>query len=378
MFSLNDGLLFDRLEDPQLCVVIEGGRLVDLWTVGNSFSGLGSVHLARVTGRFDQHKRVKGLLADGRAVSWQAKDRTKQQEGQLALVTLTASAREDKPLQAVAGIELAGQYVTLRWHGKATGLVNISRKLRPSAQLDRQREEITEACRGAGLLDAGFTLIIRRSAFTSDGLMSAVQCEAVVAEAAQIIEHWRRDGDMPADLRVETQARLVYTGLSVTDMLRQIEDDKAIGLLTDEDWQLLDEQVEQACRLDIITKVGAVLYIEQTRAAFMIDVDSAASKLAPGILSLAILPDLFAAIRLRRLAGKIFVDMPALTESQRTDILHKADELARHDLRFPDCLGFTRSGMLELSVRHGRPVLDKDDRIRAIIKTRFGQKEDGR
>ena len=372
MFSLNDGLLFDRLDDPQLCAVIEGGRLVDLWTADNSFSCLGSVHLARVTGRFEQHKRLKGQLADGRAVSWQAKDRTKQQEGQLALVTVTASAREDKPVQAVDGIELTGQYVTLRWHGKATGVVNISRKLRPSARLDRQREKITEACRGAGLLDAGFTLIIRRSAFTSDGMMSAVLCEAVIAEAAQIIEHWRRDGDMPADLRLETQARVVFAGFSFTDKLRQIEDNKAVNLLTGQDWQMLCEQVEQACRSDIITEDGAVIYVEQTRAAFLIDIDSAQSKLAPGPLSAAILPDLFAVIRLRRLAGKILVDMPALTKSQRTDILDQADKLARRDLRFPDCLGFTRSGMLELSVRHGRPVLDKDDRVQAMIKAQSG------
>ena len=372
MFRLNNGLLLDRLDDPQLCAVIEGGRLVDLWTDDNSFSGLGSVHLARVTGRFDQHKRLKGQLADGRAVSWRDKSQTKQQEGQLALVTVTASAREDKPVQAVAGIELAGQYVTLRWHGKATGLVTISRKLRPSAQLDRQREKITEACRGAGLLDAGFTLIIRRSAFTSDGMMSAVLCEAVIAEASKIIEHWRRDGDMPADLRLETQARVVYAGLSVTDTLRQIENNKTVDLLTEQDRQMLCEQVEQACRANIITKDGAVLYVEQTRAAFMIDIDSAQSKLAPGPLAAAILPDLFAVIRLRRLAGKILVDMPALTKSQRTDILHQVDELARRDLRFPDCLGFTRSGMLELTVRHGRPVLDKDDRVQTVIKAHMG------
>ena len=377
MFSLNDGLLFDRLDDPQLSAVIEGGRLVDLWTADNSFSCLGSVHLARVTGRFEQHKRLKGQLADGRAVSWQAKDRTKQQEGQLALVTVTASAREDKPVQAVDGIELAGQYVILRWHGKATGVVNISRKLSSSARLDWQREKITEACRGAGLLDAGFTLIIRRSAFTSDGMMSAVLCEAVIAEAEQIIEYWRRDGDMPADLRLETQARLVFAGFSLTYTLRQIENNKAVNLLTDQDWQMLYEQVEQACRSDIITEDGAVIYIEQTRAALLIDIDSAQSKLAPGPLSAAILPDLFAVIRLRRLAGKILVDMPALTKSQRADILHRADELARRDLRFPDCLGFTRSGMLELSVRHGRPVLDKDDRVQAVMKTQLGYEEDG-
>ena len=100
----------------------------------------------------------------------------------------------------------------------------------------------------------------------------------------------------------------------------------------------------------------------------MIDIDSAASKLAPGALSMAILPDLFDAIRLRRLAGKILVDMPALTKNQRRDILDHVDELARRDFRFPNCFGFTRSGMLELSVRHGRPVLDNDHKVKALIK----------
>ena len=101
----------------------------------------------------------------------------------------------------------------------------------------------------------------------------------------------------------------------------------------------------------------------------MIDIDSAQSKLAPGPLSIAILPDLFAIIRLRRLAGKILVDMPALTKTQRADILRQVDKLARRDVRFPVCLGFTRSGILELSVQHGRLFLDKDDKVQEIIRT---------
>lgn len=372
MFSLLDGLLFDRLDDPQLCAVIDGGSLVDLWTVSRSFSGLGSVHLARVTGRFKQHKRLTGQLADGRAVSWPDKDRTNQKDGQLALVTLTAAEREDKPVQAVAGIELAGKYVILRWQKKAKGLLQISRKMRQSGRLNWQRKKILEACHEAGLLDAGFALVIRRSAFRLDGMMTAALCEAVITEALQIVEYWRRDSNMPADMRVETQARLVYPGLPVAYTIRQNQDNRAVSLLTGQDWQMLCEQLEKAACSGITTKEGAVLYIEQTRAAFMIDIDSASSKLAPGPLCLSILPELFAAIRLRRLAGKILVDMPALTKTQRADILCKADKLAQRDLRFPECLGFTRSGMLELSVRHGRPVLDKDDSIKALIKTQLG------
>jgi Ribonuclease G/E len=187
-----------------------------------------------------------------------------------------------------------------------------------------------------------------------------------------MIKHWQSNADMPADLRVETKARAIYAGQSLEDKLKQNERKRAVSIITEQDWQLLFEQIEGAGRQGIITKAGAVLYIEKTRAAIMIDIDSAASKLAPGLLSATILPDLFAAIRLRRLAGKILVDMPVLTKLQRADILKQADKLARCDLRFPDCLGFTRSGMMELSVRHGRPVLDNDDRVQAVIKSKFG------
>lgn len=372
MFSLNDGLLYDRLNNPQLIAFIEKQRLVDLWAEDSSVTSLGSVHLARVTGRFEQHNRLTGQLLDGKVVSWPARGSAKQDEGRLALVTVMAAAREDKPLQAVAGIELAGQYVTLRWQGMGKGQLQFSRKLRPSAQLDLQREKITAACHEVGLLDEGFILIIRRSAFTLDGVISAALFETIIDEAEQMIKHWQSNADMPADLRVETKARAIYAGQSLEDKLKQNERKRAVSIITEQDWQLLFEQIEGAGRQGIITKAGAVLYIEKTRAAIMIDIDSAASKLAPGLLSATILPDLFAAIRLRRLAGKILVDMPVLTKLQRADILKQADKLARCDLRFPDCLGFTRSGMMELSVRHGRPVLDNDDRVQAVIKSKFG------
>ena len=369
MFSLNDGVLFDRLDDPQLCAVIEGGRLVDLCTADNSFSGLGSVHLARVTGRFDQHNRLTGQLACGRKVSWPAKVRQMPQEGQLALVTVTAAARENKPLQAAAGIELAGRYVTLRWLGENRGQIQLSRKLHPSAQLEQEYKKIKEACNRANLLNAGFMVIIRRSALSSGGIISTASCEALKAETIRMIKHWQNFSNMPKDLRVETKTRSVYAGLPLKEKLGYTDSNSAFSLFSDRDRQVLCEQLERANQSEIITKDGAVLYVEQTRAAFMIDIDSAQSKLAPGPLSIAILPDLFAIIRLRRLAGKILVDMPALTKTQRADILRQVDKLARRDVRFPVCLGFTRSGILELSVQHGRLFLDKDDKVQEIIRT---------
>ena len=99
----------------------------------------------------------------------------------------------------------------------------------------------------------------------------------------------------------------------------------------------------------------------------MIDIDSAASKLAPDRLCELVLPELFTQICLRRLAGKILVDMPYIAHHKRRSVLAEIDRLSRRDPRYPDCLGFTRSGLVELSVRHGRPVLDKDDTLQAVI-----------
>ena len=182
-----------------------------------------------------------------------------------------------------------------------------------------------------------------------------------------MIKHWQSFANMPKDLRLETKARSVYAGQSLKEKLNYHHGDRAFGLLSDRDWQVLCEELERADQAKIITKDAAVIYVEQTRAAVMIDIDSAASKLPPGSLTTSILPELFAVIRLRRLAGKIFVDMPALTKTQRLDILQQADKLARLDIRHPVCLGFTRSGMLELSVRHGRVVLDKDEGVKEIM-----------
>ena len=100
----------------------------------------------------------------------------------------------------------------------------------------------------------------------------------------------------------------------------------------------------------------------------MIDIDSAASKLAPDrLLKVGLATELFTQICLRRLAGKILVDMPYIAHHKRHSVLAEIDQLSRRDPRYPDCLGFTRSGLVELSVRHGRPVLDKDDTLQAVI-----------
>lgn len=374
MQQLTDGLLFDCLDDPRLIAVVEGGQLVDLWGQDTSSDRLGAVHLARVSGRFAAHRRLAGQLASGTAISWSAKPQTGITEGQLAPVTITAAARQNKPVQAVAGVELAGRYTVLRWHGSekekgegaGEGKVSLSRKAGALKPDEEQMVRLQQLCQAAGVLEAGFEVILRRTALRPDGKLDPQDLAYIEAELAGLLADWTEQAVPPDDSRTEAQPRPIYSGLPLALTVRLLYPGRPVHLLPG-DGAAVITAYEQAREDRYETGQGAVLWIEETRAAVMVDIDSAASKLSPDRLCQAVLPELFVQIRLRRLAGKILIDMPYIPKDKRAGVLAEIDRLSRYDVRYPDCLGFTRSGLLELSVRQGRPVLDKDEALEAVI-----------
>ena len=166
MQKLADGLLFDCPDHPRLIAVVEDSRVTDLWAEQDSSERLGAVHLARVTGRFDHHQRLSGQLLSGTSVSWPVKGKARITQGQLVPVTLTATARQDKPVQAIVGIELAGRFTLLRWRGGETGQVYLSRKAGKQKSDELQMSKLNELCQHTGALAAGFDVVVRRSALT--------------------------------------------------------------------------------------------------------------------------------------------------------------------------------------------------------------------
>ena len=97
---------------------------------------------------------------------------------------------------------------------------------------------------------------------------------------------------------------------------------------------------------------GAVLSFEPTKALIAVDVDSAASKLAPLALARAVAPEIMRLIRLNSYSGVIVVDMPRLAFKDMAPVIEVMRDAARHDMRHPDVLGISRAGLIELVVRH--------------------------
>ena len=367
MQKLADGLLFDCPDHPRLIAVVEDSRVTDLWAEQDSSERLGAVHLARVTGRFDHHQRLSGQLLSGTSVSWPVKGKARITQGQLVPVTLTATARQDKPVQAIVGIELAGRFTLLRWRGGETGQVYLSRKAGKQKSDELQMSKLNELCQHTGALAAGFDVVVRRSALLPDNQLDEAIFTLIQAEVTKLLAGWAGQADNPEELYTQTQPRLIYTGPPLDVLLGQLYPELPVRQLGPGDVSVVQDAYDQAVKTRYETSHGAVFWFEQTRAAVMIDIDSAASKLAPDRLCELVLPELFTQICLRRLAGKILVDMPYIAHHKRRSVLAEIDRLSRRDPRYPDCLGFTRSGLVELSVRHGRPVLDKDDTLQAVI-----------
>lgn len=368
MSSLTDGLLCDDLNNPSLIAVVEEAGLVDLWAAGQDNEALGSVHLARVTARHPRHHRLSGQLASGTVVSWPMRANDKCKAGQLVPVTITAVSRPDKPVQAVAGIELAGRYTVLRWRGREQGQVQLSRRAGPVSPDDDHTDKLAQIGKVTGALSKGFDLIFRRSVFRKNQSFSANFADIIRAEIEGLLAAWDEKADMPDDLRTQTSPRAVYGGASLGLMVNRLYPDLGLRQLGPADWPAIQSAYDEARQTRYETRDGAVLWFEQTRAAVMVDIDSAGGKLGPDRLCSNVLPDLFRQIRLRRLAGKIVVDMPYLTKKSQTALLTEIDQQASCDPRYPDCLGFTRSGLLELSVRHSRPVIDADLALQTLME----------
>ena len=368
MPHLTDGLLCDDLNDPGLIAVVEDGRVADLWGPTQTAEPLGSVHLVRVTARHPQHRRLSGQLASGAVVSWPMKPEDKSQEGMLAVVTLTAAARQDKAIQAVAGIELAGRYTVLRQQSRRPARIQLSRKAAKQITDDGQTNKLIQLAGATSAVDKGFDVIFRRSAIRARQPVSAALGDNICAEIEGLLAGWSEQADMPDDVRTVAVPRPVYGGGSLGSVAKHLYPNLSARLLGPADWPVVQIAYDEARQKRYDTDDGAVLWFEQTRAAVMVDIDSAGGKLGPDRLCFQVLPDLFRQLRLRRLAGKILVDVPYLASKNRAGLLAEIDHQASCDPRYPDCLGFTRSGLLELSVRHSRPVLDTDQAFEALME----------
>lgn len=351
---LPDRLCVDNKETPRWAALFSGPHLCEFWQASNR-PHLGAHHLARITQRHEQHRRLTAIIAGDIPISFQIHDSKAQDSaagaagkldsGQMVPATITADARADKPIQASFGRQLAGRFILINLDAGDGLSLRLSKK---------QSDSLSEAKRAALLeclppLPDGACYILRRAGFKT--LIN--QQHLIEAEATALLSAWQ-DHKVLGD---KTIPHCLYRGRNFVEQTQLLYPDITVSLAEQIDVDEAELQAETALSEQHICRNGAVLWIEPTRTAVMIDIDSAASKLGPSELAGDVLPEIVAALRLRQLSGRIILDLPRVSKGRQKEIEGTLRKMAATDPRHPDIIGFTASGLLEIKIRHGRMPL---------------------
>lgn len=299
---------------------------------------LGAICLARIAQTFPKQKRANCQLANGVMASFRMDDGGKLASGglasgDLAYVTLSAMGRQNKPWQAEQGINRAGRLIVLH-HGKQG--VRLSHKAK--GQID---EAVISAVSEA--LPEGWGAVLKRASIGAGIEAVTDEIRALLAPLAMPL-HLDRLQTEPSYLYHGDDAKLMLS-LAAPEAMMRYEDDEVT-------WHDIEDDARDACEREVVLSNGAVLSFEVTKALIAVDVDSAASKLAPLALAKAVAPEIMRLIRLASYSGVIVVDMPRLAYKDMAPVIDVMREAAADDVRHPDVLGISRAGLIELVVRH--------------------------
>lgn len=335
----------DRLVyDDKRSALFQDGKLVEyICDMPAEALHIGAICHARITQIFPKQKRANCQLADGQMASLRLDGKSKALAGDLIWVTLSAMPRQQKPWQAEQGISRAGHLIVLHC-GKTE--VRSSHK---------SKDEITPDFLAAiaKALPAGWGGVLKRNAQQASLQDVLDEIDKLLAPLAPISESL---ADIAAGKAVPSlvgKTGVLYHG-DLGKLLLTLAAPTA-ELVYDSDaitWDEIDYQAEQASKTNVILDNGAELSIEPTKALIAVDVDSAASKLAPLALAKFAAPEIMRLIRLASYSGVIVIDMPRLAFRDMAPILDEMRRLSFYDSRHPDVLGLSRAGLIELVVRH--------------------------
>ena len=357
-------LLCDNLEEPHKIAFLQDRSVVEIWCRAAG-PELGEVHLARLVHFHKAQRRAIATLQDGSKISWQTHRSQKLEIGQLVMVTLTAFGWQDKPLQASMGAQIAGHYGLLVVGAEKNTTIRFSKKQADNPSARKLLEALQKTSLAQQLSAADASLVIRRRFIEKfgealDEVAEQLLITALQEETKNGLYIWREQAHPVADLRSEVHPRQIFSGLPLIQQASLYADTKDIRIARSQDFAQIHNDLTQIMSPRYVTKTGAIIWMEPTRAAIMIDVDSAQSSLAPAILASQTLPEIFYLLRLRGLAGRVLIDIPYLNGPSRKKCETEIKALCKADPRQPEYCGFTPSGLIELRYRYGRQPLDKN------------------
>ncbi|WP_420403717.1 ribonuclease E/G [Nisaea sp.] len=350
-----DRLIIDRSPGETRIACLSEGDLTDLWIErdGTPPRRADEIVLARVTAVRPELNAAFLDIGRGEAFLNLGK-RKAPAEGALIAVTVTADPAGRKQAQASRQVVLSGRYMSLR--PTETDL-SIAGAIKAKGKRDALKE----------LLEPGrpdnIGLLVHENAVDAEKI-------GLLSDLAALLKEWKAvegaitAGDGPKTIRpaptAEESARARFPDLAVEEC------SNGAGFVNDD----VDGQIERALARRLQLSSGAALTFDETEALVAIDIDLAGAGRAPdgwAQLFEEMAPAIAAEIRLRRLSGLILIDFPRLSRKADRERVAAAMQAAFQgrplgggdNAQPPQVLGWTRSGVLEITVqRNGRSLAE--------------------
>ena len=354
-----DCLIIDRSPGEIRIAALADGTLTDFWVdrVGSASRRAGEIAIARVTAVRPELNACFVGFDHGEAFLKLGK-KPPPPEGALIPITVTADAAGRKLPQATLQVTLAGRFISLR-PKEPEFAIDATLKARGKR---KQLKELLQP-----LLLPGIGLHVSANAAKAEAIELIADVTALLTEWKSV-EDSLAVGDGPKVLRaapsLDNRITRAFPAATRIDSVNG-------SVFVEED---LDGQIDRALARRLQLSNGIALTFDEMEALVAIDVDIAGADGGPKAW-----PQLFEStteyiadeIRLRRLSGLVLIDFPKFLEKEDRNRVAKAMQAAfmkwptLMQEQPPQVLGWTRSGVLEITVtRIGQSL--RDDMMRPV------------
>ena len=365
-----DTIIYEKKNNVVRLAVLDNGQMVEFDTFNENAAVEGNVYLGRITHKLETASgktAFKVNIGDSSEAFLNAFEpdlkEINMSEGQSVVVQISQEKHAEKGAKVVRNIQIVGTTVVYRPFRMG---VDVSSKITNKDQIKTYRSAVWNNMQG----QEGWA--IRTSAVEFDidtvlqemaklrGIYETIRVNARSATAPALL--YTRENPLYEYIRryKDSLKKVILNNHNMESEVQNFIDIKIEYEADPFEKYGLEDQLVEAISKTISLKSGGKVFVEQTKAGIMVDVDSGSIREGDNAYELnnEAAHEIARQIRLKNLSGKIIIDFAG---SKEYHFMKPVMEILEMDLADDPCrgrvLGLSKAGNVEILRQRRRPSL---------------------
>ena len=365
-----DTIIYEKKNNVVRLAVLDNGQMVEFDTFNENAAVEGNVYLGRITHKLETASgktAFKVNIGDSSEAFLNAFEpdlkEINMSEGQSVVVQISQEKHAEKGAKVVRNIQIVGTTVVYRPFRMG---VDVSSKITNKDQIKTYRSAVWNNMQG----QEGWA--IRTSAVEFDidtvlqemaklrGIYETIRVNARSATAPALL--YTRENPLYEYIRryKDSLKKVILNNHNMESEVQNFIDIKIEYEADPFEKYGLEDQLVEAISKTISLKSGGKVFVEQTKAGIMVDVDSGSIREGDNAYELnnEAAHEIARQIRLKNLSGKIIIDFAG---SKEYHVMKPVMEILEMDLADDPCrgrvLGLSKAGNVEILRQRRRPSL---------------------